>query len=145
MYRQAKYDEPLIFELGKKGRKAHLTPNCDFSKDKIKISDKMLRTTPPELPELHEGEVMRHYIRLSHMNYCVDVGMYPLGSCTMKYNPKINETVARSEKMMYMHPNQPEETVQGLLQIYYELQVALADLAGLKYTTLQAPAGASGE
>ena len=145
MYRQAKYDEPLIFELGKKGRRAHIPPRCDFNREKIKIPEKMLRTTPPNLPELHEGEVMRHYVRLSHMNYCIDVNTYPLGSCTMKYNPKINETVARSEKMMYMHPNQPEETTQGLLEILYELQVSLADLAGLKHTTLQTPAGASGE
>ncbi len=145
MYRQAKYDEPLIFELGKKGRKGHIPPRCDFPRDKIKIPEHMLRTSPPDLPELHEGEVMRHFIHLSQMNYCVDVGPYPLGSCTMKYNPKINETIARSENMMYMHPDQPVETAQGLLEILYELQVALGELAGLPYTTLQPPAGASGE
>ena len=101
MYRQAKWDEPLIFELGKKGRRAHLSPSCDFDKGTIKIPEKLRRTVPPELPELHEGEVMRHYVHLAQQNYCVDSGPYPLGSCTMKYNPKINETVARMEKMMY--------------------------------------------
>ncbi|MCK5409410.1 MAG: aminomethyl-transferring glycine dehydrogenase subunit GcvPB, partial [Candidatus Heimdallarchaeota archaeon] len=88
MYRQAKYDEPLIFELGKKGRRAHLPPRCDFSRDDINIPENMKRITPPDLPELHEGEVMRHYVHLSQMNYCVDTNTYPLGSCTMKYNPK---------------------------------------------------------
>jgi glycine dehydrogenase subunit 2 len=145
MYRQAKYDEPLIFDLSKKGRRAHIPPRCDFPRSDINIPENMQRTVPPELPEIHEGEVMRHYVRLAQMNYCVDTGIYPLGSCTMKYNPKINETIARAEKVMYLHPNQPEETVQGILQILYELQVALGDLAGLPYTTLQTPAGASGE
>ena len=144
MYRQAKWDEPLIFELGKAGRRAHLPPRCDFPKE-FHIPENMRRTTPPELPELHEGEVMRHYVHLSQQNYCVDSGTYPLGSCTMKYNPKINETVARMEKMMYLHPDQPVETVQGILEVLYELQIALGELAGLKHTTLQTPAGASGE
>ncbi len=145
MYRQAKYDEPLIFELGKKGRRAHLPPRCDFSRDDINIPENMRRITPPDLPELHEGEVMRHYVHLSQMNYCVDTNTYPLGSCTMKYNPKVNETIVRSEKMMYLHPNQPIETVQGILEILHDLQLALGELAGLPHTTLQPPAGASGE
>ncbi|GAH78459.1 unnamed protein product [marine sediment metagenome] len=80
MYRQAKYDEPLVFELGKKGRRAHLPPRCDFSRDDIKIPENMKRINPPDLPELHEGEVMRHYVHLSQMNYCVDTNTYPLGS-----------------------------------------------------------------
>ena len=80
MYRQAKYDEPLIFELGKKGRKGHIPPRCDFPRDKIKIPEHMLRTSPPDLPELHEGEVMRHFIHLSQMNYCVLMPMAKLSS-----------------------------------------------------------------
>ncbi|MHA1407138.1 MAG: aminomethyl-transferring glycine dehydrogenase subunit GcvPB, partial [Candidatus Heimdallarchaeaceae archaeon] len=145
MYRQAKYDEPLIFEISRKGRRAHFPPKCKVSSVEIKIPEKMRRTSPPELPSLHEGEVMRHYVHLSQMNFCVDQNTYPLGSCTMKYNPKVNETIARAEKLMYLHPNQPEETVQGILEILYELQEALGKLAGLPYTTLQTPAGASGE
>ncbi|MHA1303870.1 MAG: aminomethyl-transferring glycine dehydrogenase subunit GcvPB, partial [Candidatus Heimdallarchaeaceae archaeon] len=145
MYRQAKYDEPLIFELGKKGRRAHLPPKTDVPTREITIPDNMKRKEAPGLPELHEGEVVRHYLHLSQMNYSVDTGIYPLGSCTMKYNPKINEALARSEKLCYIHPYQPEETVQGILEMLYRLQESLTELAGLPYCTLQPAAGAQGE
>lgn len=145
MYKQAKYDEPLIFELGKSGRRAYLPPKTDVPKVEIHIPENMRRKNPPELPELSEGEVVRHYIHLSQMNYGVDVGTYPLGSCTMKYNPKINETIARFEKSVYLHPLQPVETIQGTLEILYDLQKVLSQLAGLPYCSLQPAAGASGE
>lgn len=145
MYRQARYEEPLIYDLSKKGRRAYLPPKTDVSPMDISIPESMKRKVPPELPELHEGEVMRHYLRLSQMNYCVDSGIYPLGSCTMKYNPKINEALARAEGLAYTHPYQPVETIQGTLEMMYKLQQSLTDLAGLPYCSLQPPAGAAGE
>ncbi len=145
MYKQARFEEPLIFELGKKGRRAHLPPKTDVPPREITIPKNMRRKEPPELPEMHEGEVFRHYLRLSQMNYSVDTGIYPLGSCTMKYNPKINEALARNEKMMYLHPYQPEETIQGILEILYKLQKYLSEMAALPYGTIQPAAGAQGE
>lgn len=144
-YKQATYDEPLIFELGKPGRRGHLPPKTDVPPREITIPSNMKRKEPPQLPEIHEGEVVRHYLHLSQMNYCVDTGIYPLGSCTMKYNPKINEALARNEKLCYIHPYQPEETVQGILELIYNLQKILSELAGLPYCTLQPAAGAAGE
>ena len=145
MYRQAKFNEPLIFELGKPGRRAYLPPKTDVPKTEISIPDNMRRKELPKLPELSEGEVVRHFIHLSQMNYGVDVGTYPLGSCTMKFNPKINEALVRSEKFIYLHPLQPPETVQGILEILYNLQNALSELAGLPHCSLQPAAGANGE
>ncbi|MCL2332168.1 MAG: aminomethyl-transferring glycine dehydrogenase subunit GcvPB [Actinomycetia bacterium] len=103
------------------------------------------RSTPPALPEVSEIEVMRHYDHLARMNFGVDTGSYPLGSCTMKYNPRINEQTARLPGFAQLHPAQPEKTVQGALQLMYELQQDLAAISGLPGVCLQPAAGAHGE
>ena len=144
-FRQARWDEPLIFELGGKGRRGVEFTRL-FSDDPLKtIPENMRRTRPPDLPELSEVEVIRHYIRLSQMNYSVDLGIYPLGSCTMKYNPKICEEVARSPKVELLHPNQDESTVQGILEIMYKLSRWLAEITGMYEVSLAPFAGAHGE
>ena len=100
---------------------------------------------PLALPELNEPEVVRHFVNLSHLNYSVDGGFYPLGSCTMKYNPKINEWAARLPGFANAHPLAPDELVQGTLQLLYELQEMLAEISGMDAVTLQPAAGAHGE
>jgi glycine dehydrogenase subunit 2 len=151
LFKQAKWDEPLIFEQSTAGRIAFQPDKVD---EKIKISlqsalsrisKSVIRETALKLPEVSELEVVRHYTRLSQMNYGVDTGFYPLGSCTMKYNPKICDTVASLPKALDIHPYQPEETVQGSLQIMYELSIWLAELSGMDFVTLQPAAGAHGE
>jgi len=151
VFRQARWDEPVIFELGKPGRKGHLIPKLE---DEIKqtvedinslIPRKMLKENLPKLPELSEVEVVRHYTRLSQMNYGVDLGLYPLGSCTMKYNPKINEALARHPGLVWLHPYQDETTVQGLLEILYRLSRWLAEITGTHEVCLHPAAGAHGE
>src|SRR5690606_540667 len=92
-----------------------------------------------------ELELMRHYTGLSNRNFGIDSGFYPLGSCTMKYNPKINEDVAKLDGFMHLHPYQDEATIQGALALMYDLQEALAEITGLKHTSLQSAAGAHGE
>src|SRR5206468_3546561 len=123
------YDK-LIFELSRPGRHAHSLPECD-----VPVSDpaqllpaQHLRASAPELPEVSEVDVIRHYSRLSQMNYGVDTHFYPLGSCTMKYNPKINEDMARLPGFARLHPLAPESASQGALQLMYELAGDLADL-----------------
>ncbi|MFQ5884935.1 MAG: aminotransferase class V-fold PLP-dependent enzyme, partial [Thermoplasmata archaeon] len=98
-----------------------------------------------DIPDIHEFEVARHYTRLSQMNFGVDIGIYPLGSCTMKYTPKLGEAVSRSEKATQIHPLQDETTVQGSLQIMYELQEMLCKIGGVDAVSLQPAAGAHGE
>ncbi|MHA2345880.1 MAG: aminomethyl-transferring glycine dehydrogenase subunit GcvPB [Candidatus Hodarchaeales archaeon] len=151
MFKQAKWNEPLIFEQSTVGRIAFQPDKVD-EKMKIslqsalsRISKSVIRETALKLPEVSELEVVRHYTRLSQMNYGVDTGFYPLGSCTMKYNPKICDTVASLPKALNVHPYQPEETVQGSLQIMYELSMWLAELSGMDFVTLQPAAGAHGE
>lgn len=150
-FRQARWDEPVIFELGRPGRRGHLTPKLE---DEIRravgdledlLPQKVLRENPPGLPELSEVEVVRHYTRLSQMNYGVDLGLYPLGSCTMKYNPKINEVLARHQGLAWLHPYQDEETVQGILEILYHVSRWLAEITGTKEVCLHPAAGAHGE
>ena len=132
MYHQARYDEPLLFEM--KGAKS-----CKLD---INLNPELVRESL-NLPNLPEYEVVRHYTRLSQMNYGVDINIYPLGSCTMKYNPKLNEEIARM--FMYLHPYQDESTVQGALQIMYELQEMLKEITDMDAFTLQPAAGAHGE
>lgn len=135
-------DEPLLCELSVPGRKGIQYPDPD-----VPISDfptELLRTDLP-LPEISEVDVIRHFTRLSQLNYCIDTGMYPLGSCTMKYNPKINEDVARIEGFSAIHPLQPEETIQGCLNIMFELQEFLKEIGGFSGVSLQPAAGAQGE
>ncbi|MEF3303509.1 aminomethyl-transferring glycine dehydrogenase subunit GcvPB [Paenibacillus sp. GYB003] len=143
----AKHDKALIFELSKPGRVAYSLPECDVPETPIAelIPQKLLRTAPAELPEVYEVDVMRHYTALSRRNFGIDNGFYPLGSCTMKYNPKINEDVARFPGFAKIHPYQPEESVQGALELLYTLQNDLAEITGMDRVTLQPAAGAHGE
>jgi glycine dehydrogenase subunit 2 len=150
-YKQAKWSEPLIFEYSQKGRSGYRLP--DLSEDIIteigdyrKILPKnIIRETPPNLPEVSEVTVVRHFTRLSQMNWGVDSGIYPLGSCTMKYNPRLNEFIAGINKITNTHPYQPVESVQGLLKILYNLQKWFAEITGTYEVTLQPSAGAHGE
>ncbi|MGE5629961.1 MAG: aminomethyl-transferring glycine dehydrogenase subunit GcvPB [Caulobacteraceae bacterium] len=137
----------LIFELSKEGRKAYSLPPCDVEETKLDsiIPGALLRKDEAELPEVSEVDVVRHYTNLSDKNYGVDTGFYPLGSCTMKYNPKINEDAAALDGFTHIHPFQPEETVQGALELMYELDKSLAEIAGMERVTLQPAAGAHGE
>src|SRR5260221_3451418 len=105
----------------------------------------MLRNEPAPLPEVSEIEVVRHYTHLSQRNFGVDTGFYPLGSCTMKYNPKLNEDMAALPGFARIHPLQPENTVQGAIQLFYELERYLAEIAGMARITLQPSAGAHGD
>lgn len=142
-----KPEKALIFELSKPGRVAYSLPDCDVPEAEISewIPECMLRTKPAELPEVYEVDVIRHYTELSRRNFGIDNGFYPLGSCTMKYNPKINEDVARFSGFAKIHPYQPEESIQGALEMLYALQHDLASLTGMDQVTLQPAAGAHGE
>lgn len=137
----------LIFELSKEGRKAYSLPPCDVpeaSLDSI-IPASLMRDNEPEIPEVSEVDVVRHFTNLSNKNYGVDTGFYPLGSCTMKYNPKINEDMADLVGFRNIHPLQPEETVQGALELMYELDGMLSEISGMDRVSLQPAAGAHGE
>ena len=139
------YDK-LIFELSKPGRKGYELPADNFGTDGMaSIPADLLRETPAELPEVSELDVVRHYTNLSNKNFGVDTGFYPLGSCTMKYNPKINEEVAAMPEFAALHPLQDAQTVQGALELYWNLQNMLANLSGLAEFTLNPYAGAHGE
>jgi len=140
------YDQ-LIFERSKKGRKGITLPKWDLEEKPLEdlIPKKFIRTEDTNLPEVSEVDVIRHYTNLSTMNYGVDTGFYPLGSCTMKYNPKINEEVASIGNLANMHPYQDEKTVQGSLELMYNLADMLAEISGMDQVTLQPAAGAHGE
>jgi len=142
-----KQDQALIFELSKPGRIGYSLPELDVPEVSIEevIPADYLRTEEPELPEVSELDIMRHYTALSKRNHGVDSGFYPLGSCTMKYNPKINENVARYNGFAHIHPLQDEETVQGALELMYDLQEHLKEITGMDEVTLQPAAGAHGE
>lgn len=139
--------EPLIFECSIAGHKTAFLPPVNAPQKPLSqfIPAELLRSQPPRLPEVNETEVVRHYTRLSQMNYGVDSGFYPLGSCTMKYNPKINEALARWPAFSRMHPLQPTETAQGCLAIMGELEAMLCSITGMDRFTLQPAAGAQGE
>jgi glycine dehydrogenase subunit 2 len=137
--------EKSLFEQGSPGRTGASLPKLDVPEKGLKVPAALLRQEAPGLPELSEVEVTRHFTRLSRWNYAVDVGMYPLGSCTMKYNPKINERAARLHGLAKIHPYQPESTVQGALQLMWELEQALKEVSGFARVTLQPAAGAHGE
>lgn len=134
--------EPTIYELSSSGRSGVKYPDPDVPL--AKLPEGMVRKELP-LPELSEFDVVRHFTRLSRLNYCIDTGFYPLGSCTMKYNPKVNEDAARIAGFSQIHPLQPAETVQGALALMYELQRWLAEISGFSEVTLQPAAGAHGE
>lgn len=137
----------LLFELSHRGRKGYSLPEPDVPKQDLKevVPEFLLRKTPPELPELSELDVVRHYTRLSQLNHGVDTGFYPLGSCTMKYNPRINEDVARLPGLVHLHPLQPRETVQGALELLYSMEKYLCSISGMERFTFQPAAGAHGE
>ncbi|PSL42354.1 glycine dehydrogenase (decarboxylating) beta subunit [Salsuginibacillus halophilus] len=137
----------LIFEESEPGRRGAVLPALDVDEAPLEelLPQDMIREAPPELPEVSELQVMRHYTELSTRNYGVDSGFYPLGSCTMKYNPKINEDVARLDGFTNIHPYQPEADVQGAMQLMYELEASLAEITGMDHVTLQSAAGAQGE
>ncbi|MEO0155639.1 MAG: aminomethyl-transferring glycine dehydrogenase subunit GcvPB [candidate division WOR-3 bacterium] len=133
----------LIFETSKTGRKGYSLPFLDVPE--VKLPEKYQRKTPAQLPEVSEPEIMRHFVNLSTLNHHVDKGFYPLGSCTMKYNPKINEETCRYPGFAHLHPLQPEKTVQGALKLMYELGEYLKKIVNLDGITLQPAAGAHGE
>jgi glycine dehydrogenase subunit 2 len=134
--------EPNIYELSSAGRNGVTFPASDVPR--TRLPDSLLRADLP-LPELAEVDVIRHFTGLSKFNYSVDGGFYPLGSCTMKYNPKINEDVARLPGFAYTHPLQPVESVQGNLALMFQLQEWLKEISGFSAVTLQPAAGAHGE
>ncbi len=137
----------LLFELSKPGRRSSQLPACDVDVPELEqlLPDDALSHTPTPLPELAEPDVVRHYTNLSTMNMSVDANFYPLGSCTMKYNPKRHERLASLPGWLDAHPYQPESTLQGLLQLLYELQHYLGEISGLPAVSLQPAAGAHGE
>ena len=138
-------DQKLIFEIGETDRKAYTLPELDVPENSVGELNGMVRTSAPRLPELSEVDVIRHFTALSTRNHGVDSGFYPLGSCTMKYNPKRNERAARLPGFAQIHPYQPESTVQGALQLLYDLQLDLAEITGMDAVSLQPAAGAQGE
>ena len=151
-YRQADWREPLIFELSRDGRVGFNVPMIepevsDAVPDVTELVPLNLqRDIPPELPEVSEIQVLRHYVRISQMNYGVNAGLiYPLGSCTMKYNPIINEVLAGMPKMTGVHPYQDESTTQGTLEMMYNFKQHFLEITGMDDGTLQPAAGAHGE
>jgi len=140
-------NERVIFEKGSPGRRAFNLPELDVpAKNAADLIDpKLLRQDIPGMPELSEVDVIRHFTRLSTWNYHIDLGLYPLGSCTMKYNPKINERMARLDGFAQLHPYLPEEQIQGAMEVQKILETCLAEISGMDAVTLQPAAGAHGE
>ncbi|UMZ73972.1 aminomethyl-transferring glycine dehydrogenase subunit GcvPB [Natranaerofaba carboxydovora] len=137
----------VIFTKSKEGKKGYSLPALDVENVELNeiIPEDMIRKETPNLPEVSEGEVMRHYVRLSTKNFGVDSGFYPLGSCTMKYNPKVNEDVASLTGLVELHPYQPDKTCQGALELMYNLEELLKEITGMDKYTMQPAAGAHGE
>src|ERR1700727_1845333 len=139
-------NETLLFEKSSPGKRGYRLPPLDVPEvDAASLLGEALRTESAELPELSEIEIIRHFTRLSTWNYAIDLGMYPLGSCTMKYNPRVNEFVSRLEGIAEAHPYQPESLSQGSLEIIRLLQQCLLEITGMEAITLQPAAGAHGE
>ena len=138
------YDK-LIFEFSKEGRKAYSLPSSQTSDAFSTLPEGLMRSKAPRLPQVDELTVTRHYTNMSTNNFGVDSGFYPLGSCTMKYNPKINEEVAASPVVGSLHPLQPASTTQGALKAYHDLELALSEIGGMSEFTLNPYAGAHGE
>ena len=142
-----KDNQPLIFEMTKEGRVGYSLPELDVPEIDLAdlLPEGLARVEAADLPEVSELDIMRHYTALSKRNHGVDSGFYPLGSCTMKYNPKINESVARYSGFANIHPLQDESTVQGAMELMYDLQEHLKEITGMDEVTLQPAAGAHGE
>ncbi|HOL70957.1 MAG TPA: aminomethyl-transferring glycine dehydrogenase subunit GcvPB [Bryobacteraceae bacterium] len=140
-------NEPLLFELSSPGKKGYQLPELDVPPvDAAEVlGAENTRAEIEGFPEVSEVEAIRHFTRLSTWNYAIDLGVYPLGSCTMKYNPRVNEAVARIEGLAWAHPYQPEPLVQGALEVMARLEAALAEITGMDAVTLQPAAGAHGE
>lgn len=139
--------EPTIFEKSRPGRVGLTLPPLDVDRRPLEdlLPRDMLREEPPGLPEVNQLEAVRHFVRLSHRNHGVDLGFYPLGSCTMKYNPKINEDVARLPGFAGLHPYVPDDLAQGALQLLYEMEQYLCEIGGMDRVSFQPAAGAHGE
>ncbi len=139
--------EPLIFEKSSPGRWCFTLPACDVPERPVTdlIPHAMVRRSDAELPEVSEIDVVRHFTRISRLNFCVDTNFYPLGSCTMKYNPKINEDASRLEGFTKLHPYQSVEHCQGILKLLYDMEQMLKEISGMSAFTLQPAAGAHGE
>lgn len=138
-------ETPLIFELSRPGRTGCEIPAHSSLTKPVSLPDGLARRQAPRLPEVAENQVMRHYTNLSVRNHHIDRDFYPLGSCTMKYNPRVNEDMAALPGFSALHPLQPAITCQGALQVEHELSKALAEITGLEAVTLQPAAGAQGE
>jgi glycine dehydrogenase subunit 2 len=134
-----------IFERSVDGRRAFVAPELDVPRDDDALPARFRRAEPPRLPEISEPEINRHFNRISKRNFDLDTGFYPLGSCTMKHNPKLHERVAALPGNARLHPAQNPKRAQGALQLMYELQGALAEIAGLPHVSLQPSAGSHGE
>ena len=134
--------EPLIFEQGKEGRIGVDLP--DIKSNKTRLGKCSIRNTTG-LPDLSEPQVVRHYTRISRNNFSIDTGFYPLGSCTMKHNPRLNEKIARLPGIKDIHPFQPLSSVQGALEVIYQLQEWLKELTGMPFVSIGPAAGAHGE
>jgi glycine dehydrogenase subunit 2 len=135
----------LLFEISRPGRRCHRLPACDVPTDGNLLPASALADSPPPLPEVGEIDLIRHFTNLSARNMSIDTNFYPLGSCTMKYNPKRHERLAALPGMAQLHPLQDEETIQGMLALLFEVQNYLAEISGLDAVSLQPAAGAQGE
>ena len=131
-----KYYDKLIFDLSKEGRQGYSLPVNKWTASVSELPEGLRRGEAPALPQVSELDVVRHYTNLSQMNFGVDSGFYPLGSCTMKYNPKINEEIAAMPAFAGLHPLQPATTVQGVLRLYKDLAHSLSAITGMAEFTL---------
>ncbi len=140
-------NEALLFETSSPGKKGYQLPELDVPEvDPAEaLGASNVRDGIEDFPEVSEVEAIRHFTRLSTWNYAIDLGLYPLGSCTMKYNPRVNELVARLEGLAWSHPYQPESLSQGAMEIIAALESALLEITGMDAITLQPAAGAHGE
>ncbi len=140
-------NEPLLFELSSPGKAGYQLPELDVPAvdAEAALGAANVRAGIEGFPEVSEVEAIRHFTRLSTWNYAIDLGMYPLGSCTMKYNPRVNEQVARIDGLSWLHPYQPQQLAQGALEVMARLEAALAEITGMDAVTLQPAAGAHGE
>jgi glycine dehydrogenase subunit 2 len=140
-------NESLLFEISSPGKKGYQLPTLDVPAvdPAAVLGSGNVRTGIQDFPEVSEVEAIRHFTRLSTWNYAIDLGLYPLGSCTMKYNPRVNELVARLDGLAWAHPYQPESLAQGAMEVMARLEAALAEITGMDAVTLQPAAGAHGE
>ena len=140
-------NEALLFERSSPGKRGYQLPPLDVPlvDPASVLGAENTRAEIADFPEVSEVEAIRHFTRLSTQNYAIDLGLYPLGSCTMKYNPRVNEQVARTEGLAWAHPYQPESLAQGILEVMAALEQALAEITGMDAVSLQPSAGAHGE